>query len=78
MGKNKKGKELIKMEREFTYIIDFRMFVYIIKFLMIFIMFLVCCLLILKLYTAIKEEKFKFTDKILISVPTALYSVLAD
>lgn len=66
------------MEREFTYIIDFRMFVYIIKFLMIFIMFLVSCMLILKIYWMTGEEKFKFTDKILISVPVILYSVFAD
>lgn len=66
------------MEREFTYIIDFRMFVYIIKFLMIFIMFSVSCMLILKIYWMAGEEKFKFTDKILISVPVTLYSVFAD
>lgn len=67
--KLKKRKELIEMER---------MSIHIVNFLMIFLMFLVCCLLILKIYGVMREEKFKVTDKILISVPVALYSVFAD
>lgn len=55
-----------------------RMSIHIVNFLMIFLMFLVCCLLILKIYGVMREEKFKVTDKILISVPVALYSVFAD
>ena len=69
MKKVKKRKELIEMER---------MSIHIVNFLMIFLMFLVCCLLILKIYGVMREEKFKVTDKILISVPVALYSVFAD
>lgn len=55
-----------------------RLFINIINYLIIFIMFLVSCMLILKIYWIIREEKFKFTDKILISVPVTLYSVFAD
>lgn len=54
-----------------------RLFIYIIDFLIIFIMFLVGCSLILKIYAVIREEKFQ-VDKILISVPVTLYSVFAD
>lgn len=67
--KLKKRKELIEMER---------MSIHIVNFLMIFLMFLVCCLLILKIYGVMREEKFQVIDKILISVPVALYSVFAD
>ena len=42
-----------------------RMSIHIVNFLMIFLMFLVCCLLILKIYGVMREEKFKVTDKIL-------------
>lgn len=55
-----------------------KLFIYIIDFQIIFIMFLVCCLLILKIYGVMREEKFQVIDKILISVPVALYSVFAD
>ena len=55
-----------------------RLFIYIIDFLIIFIMFLVGCSLILKIYAVIRGEKFKVTDKILIVVPVTLYSVFAD
>ena len=55
-----------------------RMSIHIVNFLMIFLMFLVCCLLILKIYGIMREEKFQVIDKILISVPVALYSVFAD
>lgn len=55
-----------------------RLFIYIIDFLIIFIMFLVSCMLILKIYWITGEEKFKVTDKILISVPVIIYSVFAD
>ena len=55
-----------------------RLFIYIIDFLIIFIMFLVGCSLILKIYAVIREEKFRVTDKILISIPVTLYSVFAD
>ena len=54
-----------------------RLFIYIIDFLIIFIMFLVGCSLILKIYAVIREEKFQ-VDKILIIVPVTLYSVFAD
>lgn len=69
MKKVKKRKELIEMER---------MSIHIVNFLMIFLMFLVCCLLILKIYVVMREEKFRVTDKILIIVPVTLYSVFAD
>lgn len=55
-----------------------RLFIYIIDFLIIFIMFLIGCSLILKIYAVIRGEKFKVTDKILIIVPVTLYSVFAD
>lgn len=55
-----------------------KLFIYIIDFLIIFIMFLVGCSLILKIYAVIRGEKFKVTDKILIIVPVTLYSVFAD
>lgn len=55
-----------------------KLFIYIIDFQIIFIMFLVCCSLILKIYVVMREEKFRVTDKILIIVPVTLYSVFAD
>lgn len=55
-----------------------RLFINIINYLIIFIMFLVSCMLILKIYWITGEEKFKVTDKILISVPVIIYSVFAD
>lgn len=55
-----------------------RLFINIINYLIIFIMFLVSCMLILKIYWITGEEKFKATDKILISAPVILYSVFAD
>lgn len=55
-----------------------KLFIYIINFLIISIMFLVCCSLILKIYAVIRKEKFQVTDKILIIVPVTLYSVFAD
>ena len=55
-----------------------RMSIHIVNFLMIFLMFLVCCLLILKIYGVMREEKFQVIDKILIIIPVALYSVFAD
>lgn len=55
-----------------------RMSIHIVNFLMIFLMFLVCCLLVLKIYGVMREEKFQVIDKILISVPVALYSIFAD
>lgn len=55
-----------------------RTFIYVIDFLIISIIFLVSCILILKIYWITGEEKFKVTDKILISVPVIIYSVFAD
>lgn len=55
-----------------------KLFIYIIDFQIIFIIFLVCCSLILKIYVVMREEKFRVTDKILIIVPVTLYSVFAD
>lgn len=55
-----------------------RLFINIINYLIIFIMFLVSCMLILRIYWITGEEKFKVTDKILISVPVIIYSVFAD